>query len=554
MLCVLPFAVGCGPSTEPLPEKAPRPVSVVTLEKQSLVGEYVVSGAVKSWKTEEIGFEVPGRVEWVLEPGEDIETRISDPNGEWFVEGTEIAKLDPTKYEIALESARANYEVADLDRQTAEILLEESLPSSILSANANLDLALTDFSRVSSLNDRNAASDAEVDQAENRVQTLDAQLTSLRAQLSQASGRLKAAEAEVKRAGQAVLDAERDLANTSLYASYRGQISKVHVVPGSVVTAGSPVLTLEMMDPIKIEVELSSEKSREFRRRRQVPVRYKLPDGTEKPDRAFVYNVATSADAATRTFSLTLLLINNKYRPSLPQGADGVVPRTEDIWPLELNRVLGAPEQIRIVEKDTIIDFDTDDPYVYRVVNSKYGETLPELLEVEKQPIRLLDLEIPFLGIWTFHHVEFVNSSLVDSQSLIIGELSFDDNSEANWDGSTVMLDSGSQWVLRPGDLVDVDLSGKSTEPAFYVPLNAIDEQVGETFVFGVKDNRAAKIPVEAVMLTSLERNSRNKRSLVEVRSPELVEGMEIVVAGAHYLEDGDVVRPMVSALLEEQE
>ena len=120
------------------------------------------------------------------------------------------------------------------------------------------------------MNRQNAASESELDQAVNLVQTRKARVASLEATEKQTRAELKAALAQIKSAQQAVRDATRDLEHTTLYASYRGQISDVHVVPGSVVSPGSPVVTLQMMDPIKIEVEVSADKSRELRQRQRV--------------------------------------------------------------------------------------------------------------------------------------------------------------------------------------------------------------------------------------------------------------------------------------------
>ena len=77
LLCGLSLLVaGCGARGPRLPEKAPRPITAISLSKTVPESSYRVSGVVKSWKTEQIGFEVSGRVLWVLEPGREAEGRI----------------------------------------------------------------------------------------------------------------------------------------------------------------------------------------------------------------------------------------------------------------------------------------------------------------------------------------------------------------------------------------------------------------------------------------------------------------------------------------------
>ena len=134
-----------------------------------------------------------------------------------------------------------------------------------------------------------------------------------------------------------------------------------------------------MMDPIKIEVELSASESQDIRRRRQVPVSFNLPSGLPKDDKAFVYHVDTSADPGTRTFSVTLLLINEKFRSPLPAGlGSGTVARMEDCWPLYLNRVVGAPDNMRVVEEKSIME-DESGHFVYQVTNSSFGDPIPRI-------------------------------------------------------------------------------------------------------------------------------------------------------------------------------
>ena len=57
-----------GPSAPP-----PRPVTYVELRVTNPAAQERVTGSVESWKREDIGFEVSGRVVRVADPGTDIE-------------------------------------------------------------------------------------------------------------------------------------------------------------------------------------------------------------------------------------------------------------------------------------------------------------------------------------------------------------------------------------------------------------------------------------------------------------------------------------------------
>ena len=60
----------------------PRPVTYVTLKMMNPGTTSRLTGSAESWKREDIGFEVAGRVRRVVESGVDIEGRTFDETGE----------------------------------------------------------------------------------------------------------------------------------------------------------------------------------------------------------------------------------------------------------------------------------------------------------------------------------------------------------------------------------------------------------------------------------------------------------------------------------------
>ncbi|WP_442508989.1 efflux RND transporter periplasmic adaptor subunit [Novipirellula sp. SH528] len=551
--CGCVVVLGCQKPAMEFVDKAAQPVTVMTLVKAMPPSSFRASGSVKSWKTEDLGFEVSGRLEWVLEPGLDVDGRIVDPDGKPIQSGTPLAQIETAQYDIAVESAEADVEVAERKKESIEIRLDEALPVEIESAKADLDLAQTEFQRMKKLNAQQAASQSEFDQAENLVQTRKTALRSLEASEKQARAELKSAASEIRRAQQVLRDAERDLKNTTLYGSYQGQIAEVMVVPGSVVTAGSPVLRLQMSNPIKVEVELSSHQSRQIRQRRNLPASFELPDGTMRHVNAFVYSIAPSADPTTRTFTMTLLLLNEKFRDNLPDSiSEDTVARSEDIWPLKLNRMMGTPAEVTLVEEKSI-HHDDEGAFVYRVTNAKLNDVLPKILKVERQRLIENDLRIPFLGNWVFRSVSFLDddggNETLSLDTIYIGELEKGPSAASDWDGESVVLDAGAQWMLRPGDLVSVDLSSNDAEFGFHVPINAIYEESGETFLFVTQDGIAKKISVQQKQAENLDAGS-----VVEIQSPELADGMQFIVGGVHYLRDGEEVRIVQTALADTTE
>lgn len=533
---------GCRETPPAQTAKSPRPVSVMILEETVPESTYAASGSVKSWKTEEIGFEVPGRVEWVREPGQDIDGRLVDPDGVLVQPGTPLAQIEPARYEIAVAAAEADLEVARLKKESLQIRRDDALPAELKSAEANLELAKIEFGRMTKLNNQNAASKSEYDQAENAVSTSEAAISSIQASIKQAEAELRSAEAEIKRAEQTLEDARRDLANTTLYGSYQGQISEVMAVPGSVVDAGTPVLTLQMTNPITVEVELSAEQSRRIRSRRDLTTKFVLPDGTPHNTLGLVYSIDPSADPTTRTFTMTLLLLNEKFRDNLPASIPAdTVARSENVWPLQLNRMMGTPDDVVLVEEDAIVHDDSG-AFIYVISNAKLREPIPSVLKVRPQRLIENDLRIPFLGNWIFRSVTFVNddgtAADMSRTALYIGKIEDGEAAPSNWDGESVALDAGSVWMLRPGDLVTVDLANHDLKPGFYVPIETIYRDLDDSFVFTIEDGMAKRIAV-SIRTHGDEGNG----SLVEIMSPALQSGMTLIVGGVHYLHDGDAVQ-----------
>ena len=538
---------GCMRDPVVYPPKPPRPVTTMLLREEVPDSTNVVSGSVKSWKTESMGFEVSGRVEWVLEPGKNVFGLVKDVDGIVISPGTPLAQIDPDRYEVALESAAAALQVAKLEHEVALIRKEESIPSDIQSAKSDLELAKLDFARAKKLEDQNALSQAEFDLAENRMLNARDRLTSLEAMLKQSDAEAQSALAKIKQAEQGLRDAKRDLENTTLYAAYRGQVSSVEVVPGSVVSAGSPVLNLQMMDPIKVEIEVSGEQSRQLQLRQEVPISFITDEDQPHEMRALVYVVAPSADPATRTFTVTLLVLNTQSRPKLPAAACGTsAARTQDVWPLDVRSVIGAQRKLNDVHTDSFfieedaIETNEEGSFVWLLTDVQTGDEIPEVASVTRRQVELLDLRIPYLGNWVFREVRFHDEP--PPLGLLAGQLEFPDGARNDWDGTSLVFDSGPQWMLRPGDLVRVNLSSQSPAAGYFVPVEAIYEESGRTYLFVVAQQDGVTIARKTLVNTMIRDNLKtgSKIQITPATPHDLDAETQIVVGGGHFLQDGE--------------
>ena len=75
--------------------------------------------------------------------------------------------------------------------------------------------------------------------------------------------------------------------------AFAGQVADVDVIPGSVVRRGQPAVTVQMMDPIKVEVEVAAATARRLNERgylvfagvRRVEQGERLVEAAPNPDR-----------------------------------------------------------------------------------------------------------------------------------------------------------------------------------------------------------------------------------------------------------------------------
>ena len=161
MVALAILVAGCSDAEAPVErEKTPRPVTVLVLKSTNPQRSTQLTGSVASWKTEQIGFQVAGRVERVLEPGQEIEGRTFDENGEVIEQGqaTVIAELEKDRYDLQLAVAQAQKKTAIAKAQAKQSELENVVPQLIRAALAAVTLAKEDFARVEKLFNQKAAS------------------------------------------------------------------------------------------------------------------------------------------------------------------------------------------------------------------------------------------------------------------------------------------------------------------------------------------------------------------------------------------------------------
>ncbi|WP_231741108.1 HlyD family secretion protein [Thalassoglobus neptunius] len=485
-------------------EKPPKPVAIAMLRKTSPTTPRSITGSVVTWKSEQIGFEVAGRVVEVIEPNELVSPQMSGEIARYASDATPLARLDDEQLRIAVESAQASVAVAKLNRDANKVTIEQQLPAQIESAKAEADLADLELERTLMLSQRNAISRSEVDAARTRASTTKSRLSSSQAELAEAKARQLVLEAQVLQAEQQLSEAQRSLRNSVLFSPFPGQVSQIHAVPGTYVQEGDPVVTVQMMDPMTIEFEVTAHDSRRYRRGDILPVQVTDGSGHVRQLSGMVYRVDTVADPAARTFTVTLHVrneIDDSEHAIL--CADQSIAWTDKIMPLNIGPMITGNSRLLVVRE--AIHNIGGETFVWKITNRQWGTpTMPgdDLLSVTRVPVQITSEEIPYLGRWKFVAIEFTDPNVeVDvDRDLITGRVycksspsvssqpgTNASSSLAPWMGSQVLLDD-QRWLLRSGDVVQISLSPDKPTDGFYVPMKVVREEQGQTFIHVIDD------------------------------------------------------------------
>lgn len=192
-----------GPRVEPrAPEVVAPLVRVAATEPQTVQMRVYTHGTVMPRTESELVPEVSGRVIWVSP---------ALVSGGFITSGEPLLRIEALDYEVALERSRAG----------------------LARAKSQLADARKHHARQLDLRERKVSSDAQLDDAANR---------------------LNVAEAELREASASLERAERDLERTEILAPYDGRVRSERVDVGQFVNRGSAVATIYAIDYAEVRL------------------------------------------------------------------------------------------------------------------------------------------------------------------------------------------------------------------------------------------------------------------------------------------------------------
>lgn len=245
------------------------------------------------------------------------------------------------------------------------------------------------------------------------------------------------------------------------------------------------------------------------------------------------------ADPQTRTFTVTFMTRNEKVRTPVP---DSLQDQPIAFAGLVGKLLYDLPVAKGIYVNNKMLQQDGDGYFLWKILNRRVGAlsgNSDQILNVKKVRVAPGESRLSFLGLMSLRDITISDGEDFNIDTdLIAGEVTLPDG-QTTWDGDKMLYDR-HRWLLRPGDLVGVDLRGGKVQPGIYVPLDAIMEQSGANFVFAVSESpdgdtaRRVEVSVHDTVGT-LRR--------IEATSDEpLASGTKIVAAGAAFLVDGESI------------
>ena len=173
-------------------------------------------------------------------------------------QGDVLLKIDPSDYQLAVDNAETNLELAgqDIGASTASV---STAQAKVVEAQANVNHFKAQGKRVFELEEQQIYSRARGDQARAAISKADAQLLSAQAELEKAKQMLGAEgnkNPKIRSAIAKLKKAQIDLSRTTILAPSHGGITNLKIDEGHFASAGAPLMTFIEVDNVWIKANL----------------------------------------------------------------------------------------------------------------------------------------------------------------------------------------------------------------------------------------------------------------------------------------------------------
>lgn len=251
-LALLLFVAGCRPQVSP-PAEVVRPVKTMVVSVGGDASVRRFPGRVEAAKQVELAFQVSGLL-----------TSLTVREGQSVTRNEVIAQLRQEEFQARLDALGGQLDRAraDLQASLAGARPEERmrLESQVRSTQASMVNARTEYNRATQLLRSRTISRVEFDRAETNYRVAKENLEAARQTLDQSAiGReedVQARQADVRGLEARVVEANLQLADSTLRAPYDGVIAQRFVEQGQNVRAKQPVVKFQDAQEIEIAVDV----------------------------------------------------------------------------------------------------------------------------------------------------------------------------------------------------------------------------------------------------------------------------------------------------------
>ena len=204
--------------------------------------------------------------------------------------GDLVAEIDKADYIVRLNQAKAQYERALAAQKVAK--------ANYNAAQISIENAKTDFERYKKLYEAGAVSKQQLDMAQTRYESSQANLVNADENVMSAEQN-KVADADIKVLKAMLEKAELDLSYTKIYAPQNGTVSGKKVEVGAYVQTGSPLFTIV---PNEVWVVANFKENQVGQMRKDQPVDIKIDAYPKKVFKGKVDSIQRASGAKASLF------------------------------------------------------------------------------------------------------------------------------------------------------------------------------------------------------------------------------------------------------------
>jgi RND family efflux transporter MFP subunit len=305
-LVILLVLSGCEKEKPAQKEPVVRPVKMMVLSELAQATRRTYPGKAEAVQWADLSFRVAGPlIQFPVVEGQQVSA------------GELLAQIDPRDYETRLANIIGSLEQARAQLQAMRMARPEDIrkaEAQVASAKAELLKTEADYQRYQQLYVNNNVSKADLDQKRAARDVAKAQVATATESLEIAKRGsrpedIAAMEAQIRGLEAQQKEAQDALQDTTLRASFAGEVAKTYVQNFQEVQAKQPIVRLQDTSQLKINIDMpetdwalaTMEKARI-----NLVARFATFPGQEFPVK--VYEVSTEANPQTQTYRVTLVM------------------------------------------------------------------------------------------------------------------------------------------------------------------------------------------------------------------------------------------------------